>query len=88
MIRINFLLLLLVMACALGVITSQHQARKRFMREQSTADKLPRGLPVRAKDIPPAPLSIVGKAVKAGDEEVKRTPRARSAVLRVAEKAA
>ena len=60
---------------------------KRFMREQSTADKLPRGLPVRAKDIPPAPMRLVGKPVKAGDEEVRRNPRARSAVLRVAEKA-
>ena len=60
---------------------------KRFMREQSTADKLPRGLPVRAKDIPPAPMRLVGKAVKAGDAEVRRNPRARSAVLRVAEKA-
>jgi 16S rRNA (cytosine1402-N4)-methyltransferase len=59
---------------------------KRFMREQSTADKLPRGLPVRAKDIPPAPMRLVGKAVKASDAEVKRNPRARSAVLRVAEK--
>jgi 16S rRNA (cytosine1402-N4)-methyltransferase len=59
---------------------------KRFMREQSTADNLPRGLPVRAKDIPPAPMRLVGKAVKAGDEEVRRNPRARSAVLRVAEK--
>ena len=59
---------------------------KRFMREQSTADKLPRGVPVRAKDIPPAPLALVGKAVMATDEEVKRNPRARSAVLRVAEK--
>jgi 16S rRNA (cytosine1402-N4)-methyltransferase len=61
---------------------------KRFMREQSTADKLPRGLPVRASEIPPAPLVVVGKAVKAGDDEVRRNPRARSAVLRVAEKAA
>jgi len=60
---------------------------KRFMREQSTADKLPRGLPVRAKDIPPAPMRLVGKAVKAGDAEVRRNPRARSAVLRVAQKA-
>ena len=60
---------------------------KRFMREQSTADKLPRGVPVRAKDIPPAPLRVVGKAVKASDEEARRNPRARSAVLRVAEKA-
>ena len=59
---------------------------KNFMREQSTADKLPKNVPVRAKDIPPAPLSLVGKAVKPSDAEVSRNPRSRSAVLRVAEK--
>lgn len=31
MIRLNLLLLALVIACALGVITSQHQARKLFI---------------------------------------------------------
>ncbi|HET9580474.1 MAG TPA: 16S rRNA (cytosine(1402)-N(4))-methyltransferase RsmH [Usitatibacter sp.] len=61
---------------------------KRFIREQSTADRLPRGVPVRAKDLPPAPLRAIGKAVKPGDEEVRRNPRARSAVLRAAEKVA
>jgi len=59
---------------------------KNFMRDNATADKLPKNVPVRAKDIPPAPLSLVGKAVKAGDAELARNPRARSAVLRVAEK--
>jgi 16S rRNA (cytosine1402-N4)-methyltransferase len=59
---------------------------KTFVREQSTADKLPRGVPVRARDLPPAPLRAIGKAIKASDEEVRRNPRARSAVLRVAER--
>ncbi|HET7402193.1 MAG TPA: 16S rRNA (cytosine(1402)-N(4))-methyltransferase RsmH [Usitatibacter sp.] len=59
---------------------------KRFIREQTTADKLPRGVPVRAADLPPAPMASVGKAVRASDDEVRRNPRARSAVLRVAEK--
>ena len=59
---------------------------KTFLREQATADKLPRGLPVRAKDIPPARLRLVGKAIKPGAAEVRANPRARSAVLRVAEK--
>jgi 16S rRNA (cytosine1402-N4)-methyltransferase len=59
---------------------------KNFLRDQSTADKLPKNVPVRAKDIPPAPLSLVGKAVKPGEDEVRRNPRSRSAVLRVAEK--
>jgi cell division protein FtsL len=41
--RINVLLLLLVIACALAVITSQHRARKLFIEletEQATAKKL------------------------------------------------
>ena len=43
MIRLNLLLLVLVVACALGVITSQHQARKLFIElegEQTTTKKL------------------------------------------------
>ena len=59
---------------------------KSFIRERSTADRLPRGVPVRAADLPPAQLTAIGKAVKASDEEVRRNPRARSAVLRAAEK--
>ena len=43
MIRVNLILLVLVIACALGVITSQHQARKRFIEiegEQAAARKI------------------------------------------------
>jgi cell division protein FtsL len=43
MARVNVLLLALVMLCAVGVITSQHRARKVFVEleaEQSTAKKL------------------------------------------------
>jgi cell division protein FtsL len=35
MTRLNFALLALLVACALGVITSQHQARKRFIELES-----------------------------------------------------
>jgi 16S rRNA (cytosine1402-N4)-methyltransferase len=59
---------------------------KGFLRARSTADQLPKAVPVRAKDIPPAELALVGRAVKPGAAEVKANPRARSAILRVAEK--
>ena len=59
---------------------------KKFIRDKSTADTFPRGVPVRARDLPAPQLRAVGKAIKASDDEVRRNPRARSAVLRVAEK--
>ena len=59
---------------------------KNFIRARSTGDTLPKGVPVRARDIPPAQLRAVGKPVKPSAEEVRRNPRSRSAVLRVAEK--
>jgi len=59
---------------------------KKFIRDKSTADTFPRGVPVRARDLPTPQLRAVGKAIKASDDEVRRNPRARSAVLRVAEK--
>jgi 16S rRNA (cytosine1402-N4)-methyltransferase len=59
---------------------------KHFMRDASTGDKLPRGLPVRAAEIAPAPMKLAGKAVKAGEAEIRANPRARSATLRVAER--
>jgi 16S rRNA (cytosine1402-N4)-methyltransferase len=59
---------------------------KRFMRDRSTADSLPKSIPVRAKDLPPPQLRIAGKPVRASEAETRRNPRARSATLRVAEK--
>jgi 16S rRNA (cytosine1402-N4)-methyltransferase len=43
-------------------------------------------MPIREAALPPAPLAIVGRAVKPSDAEAARNPRARSAVLRVAER--
>jgi 16S rRNA (cytosine1402-N4)-methyltransferase len=59
---------------------------KNFIRDRSTADTLPRGVPVRARDLPTPQLKAIGRAIKPSDEEVRRNPRARSAILRVAEK--
>ena len=59
---------------------------KRFMRAQSQADALPARLPVRARDLPQPRMRLVGRAVRAGDRETAANPRARSAVMRVAER--
>lgn len=60
---------------------------KQFMREQAApADTLPKGLPLRADQLPKPKLKLVGKAVKPSAAEIEANPRARSAVMRVAEK--
>ena len=58
---------------------------KRFLRA-CAADGLPPDLPIRARDLPQAPLRILGKALRASDAEVAANPRARSATLRAAER--
>jgi len=58
---------------------------KRFFREQSKGDPFPPDLPVTADMLSPT-LKLIGKPVKAGAEELDRNRRARSAVLRIAEK--
>ncbi|TAJ82853.1 MAG: 16S rRNA (cytosine(1402)-N(4))-methyltransferase RsmH [Gallionellaceae bacterium] len=58
---------------------------KRFMRDMAQGDKLPRNLPIRAAEIPPGKIRLVGKAIHASGQELELNPRARSAVLRVAE---
>jgi 16S rRNA (cytosine1402-N4)-methyltransferase len=60
---------------------------KRFIRDEARGDNFPPGLPVTADQIR-ARLRAVGKAIYAGDDEVRDNPRARSAVLRVAERCA
>ena len=58
---------------------------KRFMRDQSRNKPLPKRLPVfDQQELPP--LRVIAKARYAGEAELELNPRARSAVLRVAEK--
>ena len=61
---------------------------KRFMQNAAKADHLPSKLPIRANEIDDATLRIIGRAVKPTDAEVAANPRARSAIMRVAEKRA
>ena len=58
---------------------------KQFMRREAKGAPLPRGLPVRDADIQ-VNLKLIGKAIKPSAAEIAANPRARSAVLRVAEK--
>ena len=57
---------------------------KRFMRVQSRGVDIPREVPV-THDIFKSKLNIVGKPVRCQPDEIKNNPRARSAVLRIAE---
>ncbi len=58
---------------------------KRFMRKQARGDDFPPDLPIPQSLLNPK-LKLIGKAIRASDEEVAQNPRARSAVLRIAEK--
>jgi 16S rRNA (cytosine1402-N4)-methyltransferase len=60
---------------------------KRFIRAQEKGRDLPPGLPV-TDDMLGRTMKKIGKAIMPGDEEVKRNARARSAVLRIAERLA
>jgi 16S rRNA (cytosine1402-N4)-methyltransferase len=60
---------------------------KRFMQAQSTAPVVDRRLPIRAADLPSPSFKLLGR-VFASDAEVAANPRARSAVMRVAERIA
>ncbi len=59
---------------------------KRFMRDQAVPDTLPKDLPLRAIDLPQPKLRLVSKPIRASAAEIAANPRARSAVMRVAEK--
>jgi 16S rRNA (cytosine1402-N4)-methyltransferase len=59
---------------------------KKFVRGEQDRDDLPANFPVMAKDLPQPRMKMIGKAMKPSLEEIRRNPRSRSAVLRVAER--
>ena len=59
---------------------------KQFVKKYSQHPPLPRWAAVKEADLPLPPLKSVGKVIKPGVEETAFNPRARSAVLRVAER--
>ena len=69
-------------------VISFHSLEDRIVKQflQSHAKiNVPRGLPVRDKDLPQSALEIIGR-VKPSEDEVRENPRARSAIMRIAEK--
>jgi 16S rRNA (cytosine1402-N4)-methyltransferase len=59
---------------------------KQFMRRHSQPGALPARLPLRAHEMPKPHLKLIGKPVFPSESEVAANPRARSAVMRVAER--
>jgi len=59
---------------------------KRFMRDNARPDPLPRRLPLRAHELPQPKLKLVGRALRPSAAEIAANPRARSAVMRIAER--
>lgn len=60
---------------------------KQFMRKHSKGEAVPKGLPILESELTKnIPLKTIGKAVMPSEAEITANPRARSAVLRIAEK--
>lgn len=57
---------------------------KQFMQTHSAVE-VPRGLPIREKDLPQGALELINR-VKPSSAEISENPRARSAVMRIAQK--
>jgi 16S rRNA (cytosine1402-N4)-methyltransferase len=70
---------------AISFHSLEDRAVKRFMQRESQVDPALRSLPVIPVQARPR-LKIIGRKERAGEAELARNPRARSALLRVAEK--
>ncbi len=58
---------------------------KHFIQEKERGEQFPAGLPIK-KSCSLSKMKRIGRAVKPSDQEIAFNPRARSAVLRIAEK--
>jgi 16S rRNA (cytosine1402-N4)-methyltransferase len=71
--------------CVISFHSLEDRIVKRFMRDHSRVDPALRDVPVVPASAQPV-LKLPSRAVTAGEAELQRNPRARSAVLRTAEK--
>ncbi len=67
--------------------SAEHRIIKRFLKEQSIGSPGPREIPFRQSEFRPT-VKLIGKPTIADDNEVRVNRRARSAVMRVAERIA
>jgi 16S rRNA (cytosine1402-N4)-methyltransferase len=61
---------------------------KRFFQACAKPVEPPKGVPLTAAQLPKPKIVVIGKPVKATAAEVSANPRARSAIMRIAEKLA
>ena len=61
---------------------------KQFINNEKNRDTLPPNFPIRSDQLPKPRLNIVTKPIRPSEPEVKRNPRARSGIMRVAERTA
>lgn len=71
--------------CVISFHSLEDRRVKRFLRGRSRPDPVYAGLPQMPAHARPT-LRLLGRAVRAGEAELARNPRARSAVLRAAER--
>ena len=65
----------------------EDQGIKHFFRRYAEGIDIPRGLPLKEAEIAKyRKLKIIGKAIRPSEEEILGNTRARSAILRIAEK--
>ncbi len=69
--------------CVISFHSLEDRMVKRFMRRNANEDEAWRGLP-NVPEHARARLVLIGRAIRPGTDELRRNPRARSAVLRVA----
>jgi 16S rRNA (cytosine1402-N4)-methyltransferase len=71
--------------CVISFHSLEDRIVKQFIKHHEKGEELPRGLPIKGERFK-ARLNSIGKPIKASLKEVDVNPRARSAILRIAEK--
>jgi 16S rRNA (cytosine1402-N4)-methyltransferase len=72
-------------------VISFHSLEDRIVKRTlalAARPQVPRRLPLRASELPPPLVKLLGRAIRPGEAEIEVNPRARSARLRVAERTA